>query len=55
MSKNKYLPTLVYRYVRGAMIEQYKIAHKIYDSDFSQLFNLTNTSTTRSHRSLRST
>ena len=47
--RNLNLPTLVYRRLRGDMIELYKMAYNIYDSDLPQLFDFNNTSRTRGH------
>ncbi len=47
--RNLNLPTLVYRRQRGDMIELYKMAYNIYDSDLPQLFDFNNTSRTRGH------
>ena len=43
------LPTLVYRRIRGDMIETFKILNNIYDSRVSNFLSKSNFSTTRGH------
>ena len=43
------LPTLVYRRIRGDMIETFKILNNIYDSRVTNFLSISNFSTTRGH------